>query len=129
MAGLKTTSVQLTFRMSGDFYEEMNKISEEQGVKTTDFARNAIHAFVYGTRCPICGAQMTEGARFCSACGTPLHDETVHRRAADENARFVQFHALMSRPEMVFAGKSKEELESYDRALKLALKQAKDGGK
>ncbi|HJJ48313.1 MAG TPA: zinc ribbon domain-containing protein [Methanocorpusculum sp.] len=123
MGKIKTTSVQITFRMSGDFYEELEKISEMRGVKTTDFARDAIHAFVFGDHCPVCGAQMTEGSRFCSACGTALAEETVRRKAAEENARFEQFMKNMSRPAVIFAGKTPAELEEYRRALDAALGQ------
>lgn len=119
--GFKVITTQVTFRMNQDMYDEVERRAEARGIKATDFMRDAISAFAGAGTCPVCGSLTVKDARFCSFCGRALHAETAAKMAEDEAVRFEQMHALLSRPQVVFAGKSKEELAAYKEELERVL--------
>lgn len=115
--GFKITTMQITFRMDEEIHNEVEKRAEARGIKSTDFMREAIYAFAGAGTCPVCGALTVKDSRFCSSCGRALNKETAAKMAEDEAVRFEHLHAVLSRPQVVFAGKTKTELAEYKAEL------------
>ena len=113
----KVTTTQITFRMDEEIHAEVEKRAEARGIKSTDFMREAIYAYAGAGTCPVCGSLTVKDARFCASCGRALNKETTAKIAEEEAARFEHFHALLSRPKTIFAGKSREELAAYKEEL------------
>lgn len=117
----KVITTQITFRMNQELYDEVDKRAKLREIKATDFMREAISAYAGAGSCPVCGSVTVKDARFCSSCGHALNKETTAKIAEEESVRFEHFHALLSRPQVIFAGKSREELLAYKEELDRVL--------
>lgn len=116
-------TIQITFRIDSRVYEKVKESSEAEGLKPTEYIRRAITKSLEGFKCPVCGGDVVKGSRFCCNCGNPLTEEAEKLTNDREKKEFDKKFAVLSKPEYIFAGKSREELEACRKEIDMRLRE------